>query len=377
MKNENTIFYILGAIILVALLISSQVPKETGMISLTPHYYKEGVEVIPEQRLFSIVTPPGGSYDQILFDVNGVATGDIPFSNIQVVDAYPIVFKNSLPTNFQSSNPGQSKKLWGEGDYVAMDTVQFEGQTINFWVEVSAVNDYTGEIIYAPRAYSGDITFEPEILEWGYETSYPIVLSSTDGIFWDGVKWTVAGVGMVNFVPGFIVEEYDFSWNYIQSYKPGKVGCVSGMHKKDGQWFNYDICDGYVYEFNNDWSYVTNYYIGDIGGWIEGIFWVAPYWYGVSDYSNAIVQFNSDWVYTGQNWNIGSEDSLPKDIYWDGANWWMLGASTKTVYKYDSSWSYTGESYPIEFGFGGMFKKDNKWFTVGNKEVYKYFAGTL
>ena len=164
MKNQNTTFYIIGAVILVALILSSQVPKETGMISLTPHYYRDGVEVFPERSLFTIITPPGGSYDQIKFDILGSATGEIPFSNIQIVNAYPTAFKNSLPSTSQSLIEGQSKILWTSN---FIDAGQFEGQLINFWVEISAVDEYTSETIYAPRSYSGNINFGAEIEGFG------------------------------------------------------------------------------------------------------------------------------------------------------------------------------------------------------------------
>ncbi len=169
MKNQNTLFYIIGAIILVALIIFSQVPKETGMISLTPHYYKDGVEVIQKGFFgFTIVTPDGGSYDQISFGIPGNAVGDISFSDIQIADAYPLILKNSLPSTTQSLSVGQSKTLWTSN---LIDAVQFEGQIINFWVEVSAVNDYTGETVYSPRAYSGEIGFEAEIQGWDLSTA--------------------------------------------------------------------------------------------------------------------------------------------------------------------------------------------------------------
>ena len=165
MKNDKTVFYIIGGVFLVALITFSQIPKEEGMISLTPHYYKDGVEVFPIKGLFSIVTPfgkPPFETDQILFDISGTAGIDTSFSNIQIVDADPPEFKEALlHITPQSLNRGQTKKLWGEGDYVAIDTVQFEGQTINFWVNISAVNDYTRETVYAD-VYSGDIKFEAE-----------------------------------------------------------------------------------------------------------------------------------------------------------------------------------------------------------------------
>ena len=67
MKKDNTIFWIIGIVILLVVVTNYyQAPEEEGMIGLTPHYYKDGVEVFPTKGLFgfSIVTPPGGSFDQ-------------------------------------------------------------------------------------------------------------------------------------------------------------------------------------------------------------------------------------------------------------------------------------------------------------------------
>ena len=164
-QNNNTILWIIGIVILLLVVTNFPVQKETGMIGLTPHYYKDGVEVFPTKGFFgfSIVTPPGGTYDQIAFDISGTGTG-VTFSNIQIVDASPLALKNALPTTISSLAIGESKTLWGSD---LMETVQFEsmGQPVNFWIKVSAVNDYTEEIVYA----EGDIglTIEPEVMGFG------------------------------------------------------------------------------------------------------------------------------------------------------------------------------------------------------------------
>ncbi len=146
-KQNKTIFWVIGIVVLVALIINSQAPKEPGMVGLNVHYYKDGVEVFPTKGFlgFSIVTPPGGSFDQISLDISGTATG-VPFSNIRITDASPTAFKNALPSTTQSLLIGQSKKLWTSG---LMNTVQFEtmAQPVRFRVDVSAVNDYTKETL--------------------------------------------------------------------------------------------------------------------------------------------------------------------------------------------------------------------------------------
>ena len=160
-KNNNTILWIIGIIILVVLISNYQKPEE-GMIGLKAHYYKDGVEVFPQFSLFrfSVVTPPGGSYDQISFDIIAIAQ-DVSIANIQVVGAYPQIFEDALASaTLQSLAIGESKKLWTSD---LMDTVQFEAiSPVNFWIELSGENSYTQETIYPDRAYSGDISFIDE-----------------------------------------------------------------------------------------------------------------------------------------------------------------------------------------------------------------------
>ena len=160
-KNDNTILWIIGIVILVFLILPNfQTSKETGIIGLTPHYYKEGVEIFPQFSLwsFSIVTPPGGSYDQIAFEISGTNTG--VSIDLKIVDASPLAFKNALPITTQSLLAGQTKILWTSDP---MDTIQFEAiSPVNFWVNISGENPELG-IVYEAKS-SGDITFEPELL---------------------------------------------------------------------------------------------------------------------------------------------------------------------------------------------------------------------
>ena len=80
--------------------------QEKEDFGMTIHYYKDGKEVIPQKGLFSIVTPDGGSYDQIRFSVSGTATG-VSYSDVKVSSAFPTAFKNSLPTTTQGLAIGQ------------------------------------------------------------------------------------------------------------------------------------------------------------------------------------------------------------------------------------------------------------------------------
>ena len=155
MKN-NTILIVIGIILVGALFYTSQVPEED--FSLNVHYYQDGIEIFPEQNFFTIVNPPGESYDQIAFDIP-VTNLDIPITNMQIVDAYPLVFKYALPTTAQTLESGETKILWTSG---LMDTIQFESiSPVNFWIKISGYDTFNKETIYS-ESYSGDISFEAE-----------------------------------------------------------------------------------------------------------------------------------------------------------------------------------------------------------------------
>ncbi len=132
-------------------------------------------------------------------------------TNIQLIDAYPQAFKEALmflPS--QTLNPGQVKKLWGEGDYIAMDTEQFEGQTINFWANVSGYSIDTGETVYA-EGYSGDISFEPEIKL--YEYYHDSEEYDTQGVGLGGIKVQPFTIGKVGPNEDFIINKINlWAW---------------------------------------------------------------------------------------------------------------------------------------------------------------------
>ncbi len=187
MKNKNTIFYITGAVILVALIIYSQIPKATG-VGITVHFIKDGKEVFPQTKgFFTIVTPPGIDVDYVYFDIFGVNGGETPISNIQLVEGWPIELNNSLnEMTPQTLEIGENKLLW-TSEWINATLLEAYPQPITFWVEVSAVNDYTGEIIYAPRAYSEDITFGAavSILQDG---GFELTTSPTSFEYWTSKK---------------------------------------------------------------------------------------------------------------------------------------------------------------------------------------------
>lgn len=161
-KDDKTILWIIGIILLIVILSNLNMLKKEEEFSIKVHYYKDGVEVFPKKSvfsLFSIITPPGGSYDQISFDIVGTNTGNVQISNMQIVDATPQVFFSSLPTTSSSLAIGESKTLWSSG---ILDASQFEVliQPVNFWVKIRGV-DSTGTLSNVIET-SLSLTFEAE-----------------------------------------------------------------------------------------------------------------------------------------------------------------------------------------------------------------------
>jgi len=206
-KQNNTILWIIGIVILFLVFTQPNIFKkqETGMIGLTPHFYKDGVEVFPTRGLFSIVTPSGGTYDQTLsnviiketgevfinqqkkdgvevfptkglfssvitgagtygvydqisFDIYGSNDGGVNI-NMQIVNASPIAFKNALSTTTQILEANKHDKLlWNS---TLMNTVDFESESpINFTVSVFGEGESTNKTIVS----STNLTIKPMII---------------------------------------------------------------------------------------------------------------------------------------------------------------------------------------------------------------------
>ena len=156
-KQQNPLIFV-GIIVLVLLLINNY-QKQDEMIGLTPHYLdKDGNEIFSIGG-FTIVDGRSEVYE-IYFDISAT-NQDVPIENIQVEDAYPQVFEDSLAgVTPQTLAVGESKVLWTSEPILAE---QFESiSPINFWIELSGENTLTDETIYPDRDYSGDISFVAE-----------------------------------------------------------------------------------------------------------------------------------------------------------------------------------------------------------------------
>ena len=148
--NKNTGFFLV-VLLIIGILFYIQ-PK--GTLGMKIHYYRNGEEVYP--GLFSIID--GQIYDQISFDITG--TSDTEISDIQIIDASPVEFKNALPTAIQSLDVGETKTL-----YVSdlIDTVDLESysQPINFWISISGYDEYGKKTIFTESSL--DLTIKPEL----------------------------------------------------------------------------------------------------------------------------------------------------------------------------------------------------------------------
>lgn len=159
MAKSNAWIFVGIGILLLVVFSQSDLLKKQETFGLGIHYYNNGVEVFPTKFLgFSIVTPPGGSYDQIGFSITGTAT-DKSYSNVRIVSAYPPVLENSLPSThsdtisipsseIKSLSIRESKTLWTSS---LIDPAQFESwsQPVGFIVTVAAKDDYTKQNVAA------------------------------------------------------------------------------------------------------------------------------------------------------------------------------------------------------------------------------------
>lgn len=157
-KENNWIFWIVGIVIVFLILTQTNLLKKQEF-GIGVHYYNDGKEVFPTKFLgFSIVTPPGGTYNQIGFSISASSSGK-SYSNIKVNSAIPTQFFSALPTTIQTLAVGESKTLWTSS---LINTAQFESlsQPVRFQINISAKDDYTGETISA-ISYK-DLTIIPE-----------------------------------------------------------------------------------------------------------------------------------------------------------------------------------------------------------------------
>src|SRR3990167_408463 len=153
-KKLLVIALIVGILLVVSLY--KKVPKEDSNIVV--HYYRDGKEIFPN-RFFSLVNPPGLSFNQLSFDIIGENIGALKVTNMKIENANPIEFKNSFPTLSQTLEPSERKKLWSSN---LIDTIPLESypQPVLFIINVNGTIQQTGQIVRA--SYNLSIRIEKE-----------------------------------------------------------------------------------------------------------------------------------------------------------------------------------------------------------------------
>lgn len=141
-KNDDTIFWVAG-ILLLLLVVTQQNVNQEEDFSMRINYYKDGVQVF-HKNLFSIVT---GSYDQISFNIYGTNEGIFNITDMQIVDASPIEFKNALPTTNQTLGAGEINKLLWTSDLINATIFESFPQPVDFWFNISG-NAEDVEVVY-------------------------------------------------------------------------------------------------------------------------------------------------------------------------------------------------------------------------------------
>ncbi len=107
-------------------------------LSLSPHYFYQSKPTI----IYNNET----KFDGIFFDVIGTNhNSKSRILNLTIVDAYPLVFKNSLQDIKENLRILQAKTLFISQ---IIDINQFNQTSINFWVGIEGTLEKTGEILY-------------------------------------------------------------------------------------------------------------------------------------------------------------------------------------------------------------------------------------
>lgn len=106
--------------------------------SINPHYYKNGVEIIPTPEI---------EYSAISFEIVGINKNTKSrILNLIIEDAYPMSFKKSLPLNITAElRILQEKTLWVSR---LIPISEFGEGNVSFWFGVKGINEYNGEEIY-------------------------------------------------------------------------------------------------------------------------------------------------------------------------------------------------------------------------------------
>ena len=111
-------------------------------ISLKPHFFKDGREIIPTPEI---------QYSAISFEVIGKNSNErYRILNLSISDSYPIAFKKALPKNIiiEMLRIKQQKTLWISQIMDIEKLKQFNQTNISLWVGVDGIHEGTREAVY-------------------------------------------------------------------------------------------------------------------------------------------------------------------------------------------------------------------------------------
>jgi len=322
MKKDNQIWIFVGLGILLLLIIPQLnldffKPKEEGF-GMNIQYYKNGIEVFPKKSFlgFSVVNPPGGTYDQIALNIFGTSQNKL-FTNIKIVDASPLAFKNVLPTTIQSLSGGQSKTLWGSN---LMNTTQFESiSPVNFYIRISG-NEVKTECIGAQEFPCGEIDTEVDCYEspplglecyWDEIQAFAIVTPSGTCIAKPCSTWDDAP-SLCEVVTGCSVSETGLGNTfYVEAYS-GDISFEKEETKTQSFWsglFSIVNLGGQTYHTFSEPSEQSFSYVGS--GYVTGILIIRG---GSSPMTCAITidetSFLETTIWTGTSFIINNENIM-------------------------------------------------------------------
>lgn len=111
-------------------------------ISLKPHFFKDGREIIPTPEI---------QYSAISFEIIGKNSNErYRILNLSISDSYPIAFKKALPKNIiiEMLRIKQQKTLWISQVIDIENLRQFNQTNISLWVGVGGIHEGTREAVY-------------------------------------------------------------------------------------------------------------------------------------------------------------------------------------------------------------------------------------
>lgn len=339
-NSDITIIFVVIGIAVLFLVVIPNINKEKSN-GLKIHYYSNGQEVFPNDRLFSIVN--GGNYDSISFSITLQNTGQTPLNNLNISYIQSTSNTNQLTNNLVKWNPYVSSTLSSDGFYYqdlgtlgigAIQTLysdnvtlsQFENlsQPIKFYIKTNAIDSYTNNLITSNSSASLSIT--PKVSLWCYQESANIAnqggKDGSCGLSYNGNYNVIPYYFMINYTKPINSNNnsiWIFSGSQGPLYYQNITPCwdstnILQLKVYSDAWTNYGTLQLYCY--NNGWINLYNF----------------PH-YGARTTTSKPGDFEGN-MYDG-NWGTGAWSS----IYNTGSTWANVYNMGGTVYEEAMNWS--------------------------------------